>query len=244
MNEFENWKISGLNAPFRGVIYFFSHPSLWWRPLFYAFILVIMMLTLFFLVLYQTWPQGIDSWKDYLIETGKSLGYSLGSVIVFWIIGLPFILTYFFSGFIKLILKKEGFKVATENFSEMLHGAIYIIVKTLGWRIFWPFLSIFSSIFLGPIGVFITHLGISHILIIDALDLCLSYEGFSSAKRYKIIKQAPLFAFALSSSFISLISLITIVGFVFWLPSMIIGAIILTKKYSEVNSKLKHLYDN
>ncbi len=231
MDGFEDWKLTGWNAPLRGFIYFLRNPYLWWRPLFSAFLIFIILLSVFISVAYVFWPKEFNDWLSYLGQLGVSIGYSMGALLIFWVMGLPLMLTYFFSSFIKAVLKKEKMPFYEENFSEALHGGIYILIKTLKWRIFWPIASVLATLFLGPIGIFIAHFGLGHIMAIDALDLSLSYEGLTPEKRLKILKKAPLFSFSCTSAFISIILSFTIVGLLFWFPSMVIASIFLSKNY-------------
>jgi hypothetical protein len=232
MDKFKDWPLTGWYAPIRGFLYFLTTPSLWWRPLFSALFIFLLLMSLFFFVTYFFWPKEFNDWLNYLIDVSKSLGYSIGALVLFWVMGLPLLLTYFFSTFIKAILRREKLPCYEETFSEVLHGALFILVKTMKWRIFWPIVSIFCTLFLGPVGFFIAHFGLGHILAIDSFDLALSYEGLKPETRLKIIKKAPLFAFACTSAFISLVLSFTFLGLLFWFPSMIIGSIFLSKNYA------------
>ena len=231
MDGFDDWKLTGWNAPIRGLIYFLRKPSLWWRPLFSALFIFIILLSIFFFVAYLSWPKEYNDWLSYLKELAISIGYSTGALLIFWVMGLPLLLTYFFSSFISAVLKKEKMPFYEESFSEALHGGIYILIKTLKWRVFWPIASVLATLFLGPVGVFIAHFGLGHILAIDALDLSLSYEGLRPETRIKILKKAPLFSFSCTSAFISIVLTFTIVGLLFWFPSMVIATILLSKNY-------------
>lgn len=231
MDNFNNWPITGWNAPLRGFLYFLTAPSLWWRPLFSALFIFLLLTGIFTYVSYAFWPKEFNDWYNYFIQLFKSLGYSIGALVLFWVMGLPLLLTYFFSTFIKAVLKREKLPIHEETFSETLHGALYILSKTLKWRIIWPILSVVITLIFYPLGIFVAHFGLGHILAIDALDLSLSYEGINVADRLKIIKRAPLFSFACASAFISLALSFTILGVLFWFPSMIIASIFLSKRF-------------
>jgi hypothetical protein len=231
MDGFKNWKLSGWNAPLRGFIYFIRSPNLWWRPLFSALLIFIVLIAIFSSTAAFYWPKSFDTWLSYFTQVLKSFGISLGFVVLFWVMGLPLLLTYFFSGFIKKILRMEKMTTYEENFSETLHGAFFILYKTLFWRIFWPVISILGAIFLGPAAIFIAHFGIGHILAIDGLDLALAFGGVKVERRYEIIKKAPLFSFACASSFLSLLLSITIIGVLFWFPSMLIATVLISENY-------------
>lgn len=226
MQELSKW-----NAPIGGLIYFIGSPSLWWRPLFSALVILILALALFGTVLSYTWPSSHEEWLTYFAGIAKSIGYGFVSILAFWVMGLPLILTYFFSTFIKSVLKKEEMPIYDESFSEALHGALVILLKTLKWRIFWPVASLLATFFLGPLALFVTHLGMSHILAIDGLDLSLSLQGVKVEERSKLVKGVPLLSFAFTSGLIGLLLSFTLIGWLFWFPSMLVGILLVSKQF-------------
>lgn len=215
--------MKGYEAPARGMYYFIGTPSLWWRPIFAAIIVVTLMLSLFSFVLYFSWPNSDLTWLKYIGGILTSAGLGFASVLVFWVLFLPGILTLCFQGLVRKVFKSKQVAVVDESLFGSIHSSLYVLMKTLGWRIFWPLFTLIMTIFISPLGVVVGHLGLGHIIALDSVDLALSLIGIKGRERIAFISsyRLELFLFGCSAALFSMLLSFTIIGWFFWLPGML-----------------------
>ena len=227
--------ITPQNCIFFGFKYFLLRPYLWLGPLFYGLLSFLLLVATFFIVAYLTWPSIGIHWSHYLIETFKSIGYSSLAVIIFWVLIFPTLLNIAFENLIGKVLHDLQYSTQGHGLISAFITSLQVIFRTLGWRIFWPLLTLLSIFLYGPLTIFFAQLGIGHIAMIDALDLSLSIQGISGKKRIFEIKKRS-FSILFSGVLVGLISMAlttTIIGWFFFLPSVYVGCTLCTLNWTK-----------
>ncbi|MCH9633061.1 MAG: hypothetical protein S4CHLAM6_14120 [Chlamydiae bacterium] len=226
--------------PFRGLSYFVAHPKMWWLPILTTFILTIILLAVFLFVMVITWPSLDMTFWIKLWHILKSFGYSTTALLVAFIVLMPIVLTLALDKMVRKILLNEEGRTFEVGFFRSIYSGTIIFFKTLFWRIFWPIVGLIGVIFLGPIGAFISQLGIGHLAIIDGVDLTLALKGLSTDQRISLYKKkrGEIFCMGFFAAILSMGLSITVVGWLIWIPSVFTGTALWVKDWPE----LKEIY--
>ena len=89
---------------------------------------------------------------------------------------------------------------------------------------------------MGPVGIFISQLGIGHLAAIDAVDLVLALKGNSTKKRLEYYRnmKGEIFCFGFFSAILSMVLSVTIIGWLLWIPAIFCGATLWVKDWPEL----------
>ncbi len=212
-------------SPFMGLAYFVTHPFLWAVALVTILTLITLLLALFVIVLIKTWPHGQTGFDANLISVLKSFGYSSVALLVGFIVLMPVGVALGLDRMVRKILIHRGEACQDVGFFKSLYAGGIIFFKTFFWRLFWPIVSLVGVLFLGPIGIFISQLGLGHLAIIDAVDLTLALKGKNTNERLFYYKhhQMKIFCVGFSAALLGLMLSISFIGWVLWIPAVFCG---------------------
>lgn len=218
------------NCSLLGIGYFIARPYLWLAPLLAALLSLVVLTMAFFLTAYLSWPASTLSWLSYTWGIFKSLGYASLTLIVLWVSVFPIILNFAFENMIGKILHDERIPIKGEGALKAMVSSIHVILRTIGWRIFWPLVTLISLFFFGPLAMILAQVGMGHIAIIDASDLSLTLQGFTAKQRIHALKSRllPILTAGLIAGVLSMILTTTIIGWLFWLPGIYAGCTLWT----------------
>lgn len=228
-------KVTAGNCSLVGMGYFIARPYLWLAPLLAALISFFVLVAAFFTVAYASWPISTLTWFSYTWGVFKSLGYASLSLIALWVSVFPIILNYAFENMIGKILHDKQVPIKGEGAFQAVTSSIQLILRTLGWRIFWPLVTLISLLFFGPLAMILAQIGMGHIAVIDAVDLSLTIQGLPVKKRIRAIKSRmlPILTAGFIAGILSMILTTTIVGWLFWLPGIYAGCTLWTIHWSK-----------
>lgn len=225
--------------PFKGFGYFISHPSLWWLSLLATLILTILLIGIFIFVMIMTWPKlDVNFWIK-LWEILKSFGYSTAALLVGFIVLMPAVITLVLDKMLRKILIMEKEDIAEVSFFKSFYSGAVIFLRTLFWRIFWPVVGVICAVFLGPIGAFISQVGIGHLAVIDGVDLTLALKGLRTADRLLLYKKkrGKIFVVGFFAAILSICLSVTVIGWLLWVPSIFAGVSLWVCEWSEVRKQ-------
>ncbi|MCH9613728.1 MAG: hypothetical protein SP1CHLAM54_07370 [Chlamydiia bacterium] len=226
----ENGEIlmQGYRAPLDGFKAFVTRPFLWFGPLLWSLLTVFLLAALFFVVMVKTWPT-TSSNAHHILGVLKAFGYGMFAVLLAWIVVFPFVLAIAFEGMLGKFFLEKRISVQSEGVMRSIQSAIFITWKTLLIRLSWGGVTILSIWFMPPLGIFITNMAIAHIALLDGSDLALSMVGRDRHFRLDWIKRHSfrLFMGAFVGGILSLLLSITMIGWLFFLPGMYLGAAML-----------------
>ena len=228
-------EITPSNCTIVGFGYFISRPYLWLAPLFATLISFFVLLAAFFGVAYLSWPESTLGWFSYAWGIFKSLGYASLALLALWVSVFPIILNYAFENMIGKILHDKRIPVKGEGSFQAAVSGIQVMFRTLGWRLFWPLLTLIAIFFFGPLSMFIAQIGMGHIAVIDACDLSLTIQGEPASKRVQALKKRviPILLSGFVAGMLSMILTTTIIGWLFWLPGVYVGCTLWTLQWSQ-----------
>lgn len=222
--------------PFQGLGYFVTHPRLWWLPLFATFFLTVILMSIFAFVMILAWPKVDASFWIKLWEILKAFGYSTAALLIGFVVLMPFLVTLVLDKMVRKILVIENKQVMEVSFFKSFYSGAVIFLKTFFWRIFWPVVGILGAIFLGPIGAFISQLGMGHLAVIDGVDLTLALKGLNTSDRLHHYRQkrGPIFVMGFFAAVLSMCLSITVIGWLLWIPAVFVGATLWVCEWPEV----------
>lgn len=226
---------------FRGLGYFLSHPRLWFLAFLAVFFLSVVLLGIFVFIVVMAWPPSALSFGHKLWEIAKAVGFGSAGVLVGFIVLMPLIVTLALDKMVRKVLAQEEGRVVEVGFFKSIYSSTVIFFKTIFWRLFWPVVGIFSALFLGPVGAFISQMGIGHLAMIDGVDLALALKGLDTKKRIHLYreKKGSIFVVGFFSAILSMALSITVLGWFLWVPAVFCGAALWVKDWPEVkNSNL------
>ena len=222
--------------PFRGLGYFLSHPSLWRLTLFSLFIFSALLVGLFILGIFIFWPESAVDFGHKILLILKAFGLAAAGVLIGFIVLMPFVITLVLDKLVRKVLLLENESNANVTFLNSFYSSTVVFFKTFFWRLFWPVVGVLSALFLGPVGVFISQLGIGHLAAIDGVDLVLALKGNSTKVRieYYKMKRADIFCFGFFAAILSLILSVTIIGWLLWIPAVFCGVTLWVKDWPKL----------
>lgn len=225
-------------SSFRGLGYFLSHPRLWFLAFLAVFILSVVLLGIFVFVVILAWPPSVLSFGHKLWDIFKAVGLGTAGVLVGFVILMPLIVTLALDKMVRKLLSHEEGKVVEVGFFKSIYSSTVIFFKTFFWRLFWPIVGIFSALFLGPIGAFISQMGIGHLAVIDGVDLALALKGLGTKRRVDLYrdKRGAIFVVGFFSAILSMALSITILGWFLWVPAVFCGTALWVKDWPELRS--------
>ncbi len=231
--------ITASNCSIVGFGYFVARPHLWLAPLFAALISFFVLVAAFFLTAYISWPETTLGFFSYTWGIFKSLGYASVTLIALWVSVFPIILNFAFENMIGKILQEKRVPIKGEGTFQAMTSSVQVILRTLGWRIFWPLATLISLFIFGPLAMFLAQVGMGHIAIIDACDLSLTIQGHPVKERIHRLKShlLPLLTAGLIAGMLSMILTTTIIGWLFWLPGVYAGCTLWTLTWRTNNSQ-------
>ncbi|QVL56925.1 MAG: hypothetical protein KFB93_05940 [Simkaniaceae bacterium] len=223
-------EVTAGNCSMVGIGYFIARPHLWLAPLLAALFSFFVLIAAFFITAYTSWPESTLTWFSYTWGIFKSLGYASLTLIILWVSVFPIILNYAFENMIGKILQDKRVPIKGEGSFQAMTSSVQVIIRTLGWRLFWPLATLISLFFFGPLAMILAQVGMGHIAIIDATDLSLTIQGQPVKKRMHAIKSRflPILTAGFIAGILSMILTTTIVGWLFWLPGVYAGCTLWT----------------
>ena len=226
---------TAFGAPFSGFMYFCSHPKLWFYPLLFVLIGILLALVAVGSVVYLNWPSYDGTWWQIILDFLLTIGLALGVFLLFWVAVLPIMLGFAFDGLVKQVYKDKGIGALEERTFASVKSAIQVLIRTIGWRILWPILGVVTSFIFAPLGIIISEFGIGHIAAIDAFDLALAMRGISGKQRAKLahVHNSDIFNAGLSGGILSSGLSFLIITWPLFFPSMFTGMALWIAAWSD-----------
>ncbi len=194
------------------------------------------MFVCFFLVVYFSWPASHLAIPKYTLKIIQALGLGSFAMFFVWAFVFPIFLNGAFENVVKKIYLSKGEDILELKFFKSLNSSLYLIRKTLIWRLGWLFLSFISAIFFSSIGLIISQVAIGHIAVLDASDLALTVRGVENSKRFKLLQDNSLgiLSGGLIGGLFGFILATTVIGWIFWLPSVYVGTALWVLYWEEI----------
>lgn len=223
--------------PVRGLGYFLAHPRLWLAPLAATVVAWSGVLLVAGLVLWWQWPEAaVAGFWNKLWQISIAFGWAGAMAIVAWLALLPLLIGMAYEALVRRVLSQEGVALSEERTLRAIKSALIVLLHHLGWMILWPLLAVLCSVsaflippsspLLAPLGLFLGHMGLAHMAVLEAGDVALGSRGLPGAQRWRLLSEhrSQVLAAALVGAGLSALLGFTFIGWLLFMPAMFTGA--------------------
>ena len=207
------------------------------------------------------WPSAADVGWLYWWWSLFAVGMGCAVVVIAWVVSLPVLMSLLLEDLARRVLRYTkqhpdilSRPVGTEKLSDLATGiqkisqaelpmlpgvlaSLKVLGGTLVPRLGWMGASILSGLVVPPSGIVVSALGMGHIACIDACDIALSLHGLNGERRLSALRahRNEIRQAALSAGVLNLGLAATIIGWVVWLPGIVVGAVLQTQNWAELS---------
>ena len=244
--------------PLRGVLLFLRSPRWWLRPMLGMMLALLAFIGIALGVAWSLWPSVTTTGWSWWLYALMAVGLAVASVVVAWVLLLPLLMSFLLEDLARKAVayaKAEAAKssgadvvtavnrVASQELSMMpsILASLKVLGGTLPIRLGWIGASFISGLIIAPLGVVISALGMGHIACIDAVDISLGLRGFTGANRLAALKvhRNEVRQAALTAGLLHLGLAVTVIGWLLWLPGIVVGAALRTHRWPDQHDESK-----
>ena len=209
-------------------------------------------------VAWGLWPSATTTGWSWWLYALIAVGLAVASVVVAWVLLLPLLMSFLLEDLARKAVayakaeaaKSSGadsfasiYRVASHELSMMpsVLASLKVLGGTLPIRMSWIGASFISGLIIAPLGVVVSALGMGHIACIDAIDISLGLRGFTGANRLAALKahRNEVRQAALTAGLLHLGLAVTVIGWLLWLPGIVVGAALRTRTWPDQRSEAK-----
>jgi hypothetical protein len=222
--------------PVHGLLRFLRSPSWWLLPMAAVAIGGLVLLGVLVGVSWWRWPpQEVAGWR-YWLAALLAIGQGGAALLAAWVLVLPLLLGTAMESLARRVQRAEGAPETPElTLSRSLAASLRVVAGTLLPRLGWLGAGVLLSWVGGPIGVVVGAIAMAFIACLDAADLALSVRGLNGLQRLAALKahRGELWRGAAVAGLLNLALAATVVGWVLWLPALVVGAARLVLNWPE-----------
>ena len=244
--------------PLRGVLLFLRSPRWWLRPMLGMMLAMLAFIGIGLGVAWGLWPSVTTTGWSWWLYALIAVGLAVASVVVAWVLLLPLLMSFLLEDLARKAVayaKEQAAKspgadafvavnrIASHELSMMpsILASLKVLGGTLPIRLGWISASFISGLIIAPLGVVISALGMGHIACIDAIDISLGLRGFTGANRLAALKthRNEVRQAALTAGLLHLGLAVTVIGWLLWLPGIVVGAALRTRTWPDQRGEAK-----
>lgn len=216
------WPLSGLWA-------FLARPGRWWRPLLMTALLWALIMLSALGALWLSWPATVpESWWDTLLAYSLPFAWAALCLLAGWLLVFPLAMGLAYETLARACLRDQGVAISELALMRGLMAGLSFLLRTLHWRLGWLLLGVLALIVpgLNLVALPIAALGLGHVALLDACDLCLGLQGLSGRERSELLAEhrEELLIAGLLAGFAGQLLGLTLIGWWFWMPGLVCGA--------------------
>jgi hypothetical protein len=234
--------------PLRGVLLFLRSPRWWIRPMLGMLLALAAFVGIGLGTAWSTWPAVEITGMWWWVRALAAVGLGVAAVVVAWVLLLPLLMSFLLED----LARKANAYAKTQvgpalpmaadrdaSHELALVPGILASLKVLSWtmptRLAWMGGSFVTGLLVAPLGVVISALGMGHVACIDAVDIALSLRGFDGKHRLAALKahRHEIRQAALTAGLLHLALVATVIGWLVWLPGVVVGAALRTRTWSD-----------
>ena len=164
-------------------------------------------------------------WWTTIWQASRSVGLGLAAGLVTWLICLPIAMSLAFEQLQQHILKKRQIAAPGESMVSGVINSARSLLSGLRGQIIWIILTFVLSWIMPPLAIFTGAWSIAHALCRESFACCLTLCGmpYAERKRQLYLQQHGILFEGLSAAILKALLMITVIGWLFWLPSVFCG---------------------
>lgn len=212
--------------PARGLWSFLNRPAWWGRPMLAMLVTLLLLIAASTAIGWWWWPTAETTGWSWWWQMGRALGLAGVAALVTWMLVLPLLMAVALEALARAVQVRAGAAPTPEpRMSVAVLAGLRVLMGTLHIRLGCLLLAL-SGAFLGPLGLVIGGLSMAFIACIDAIDIALSVRGLNGAQRLRALRshRGEVWLGALSAGTLNLVLLPTGIGWLIWLPGLVVGA--------------------
>lgn len=226
------------NMTFTGLNFFVNRPKLWLIPLLTTLVIAAVFIFLFGYLSYVFWPAVDVAWPQYMLGMFKATAKSFFIILLLWIFLFPIALNFSFESLVRKTLTEVQAPISDQSIIKSTMQNLTLIFQNLGFRIFWPALTLVSLFVFPFASVFIAQLGIGHIAVLDSASMAYVIMGKSKREQNELFEthRGDYLTAGLLAGVVSLFVLPTVIFWIFLIPSIYIGCALFVAERDSVTS--------
>lgn len=212
--------------PARGLWSFLSRPAWWGRPMLAMLVALVLLIAAASVIGWWWWPTAETTGWSWWWQMGRSLGLAGVGALLTWMLVLPLLMAVALEALARAVQVRAGAAPTPEpTMAVAVLAGLRVLMGTLHLRAACLLLSL-SGAFLGPLGLVIGALSMAFIACIDAIDIALSVRGLTGGQRLRALRahRGEVWLGTLSAGTLNLVLLPTGIGWLVWLPGLVVGA--------------------
>lgn len=220
--------------PVRGLLRFLATPRWWGRALAGMGLALLLLAVVSLTTGWWLWPAADQSGLSWWWRMLMAVAVATATAAATWILLLPLLVAVLMEGLARQVLG-QATGVSLAPMTSLL-ASIRVLLGTLAPRLGWIIGGLVLGIVVPPVGVVVSAIGMGHLACLDACDVALSIHGLNGGQRLAAftahrdeIRQA-----ALSAGLLNLMLVPTVVGWLLWLPGVVVGATLRVQAWPEV----------
>jgi len=219
-----NKRMTDFGWPLAGLRWFLAHPRLWWRPLALHAVALLLLLGCGVGTVMAWWPHE-GTWYWYAFHACLALGLGVVSMGMLWLVLVPILLAPVLDSLAIAVFRERGIEFQELPFVVAVHAGVRVVWRTLPLRLGWLSLGL-AGAFLGPAGPFLSSIAVGRIAVMDAYDIALGTQGFTSEQRLAFYAAGGTFfsRSAVTAGLLQLALAFTLLGWLLWMPALVCGA--------------------
>ncbi len=247
--------------PLRGVLLFLRSPRWWIRPILGMLLALAAYIGLGLGVAWSLWPAAETTGLWWWMYAGIAVGLAVAAVLAAWVLLLPIVMSFLLEDLARkanAYAKEHAQALPSLGPAESLAGvmadidrgashelptvpgllaSLKVVGATLPTRLTWMGSSLVCGLVVPPLGIVVSALGMGHIACIDAIDISLGLRGFDGNHRLAALKahRTQIRQAALTSGMLHLGLSATGIGWVLWLPGIVVGAALHTQSWNDAS---------
>ena len=212
--------------PARGLWSFLSRPSWWGRPMLAMLVALLLLIAAASAIGWWWWPTAEITGWSWWWQMGRALGFAGVGALLTWMLVLPVLMAVAFEALARAVQVRAGSPPPPEPpIARAVLASLRVVANTLHVRLGCLLLAL-AGAFLGPLGLVLSALAMGLTATIDVLDNALAVRGLNGLQRLRAIQAhgSELWQGAFAAGTLNLVLLPTGIGWLIWLPGLVVGA--------------------
>jgi hypothetical protein len=226
------------------MLLFLRSPRWWIRPILGMTLALAAFIGVGIAVAWGMWPGPMDTGLWWWVWALVAVGVATASVLVVWVLLLPLLISFLLEDLARrasLYARSRDAAFPGTDHGELailpgMLASVKVLGATLPTRLGWMGGSFASGLVVPPLGVVVSALGMGHIACIDAVDIALGLRGLDGGERLAVLRahRNDIRQAAFAAGLLHLGLAATVIGWVLWLPGIVVGAAMHTRSWERV----------